>query len=325
MRRRAFIAGLGGAAAIVGCNEVFAQNAIETPRIAVIGIDPDQEVIEAFDRGMRAAGRIKNANARVEYRWSGSDTQLGSAVVTEVVSSNPSVIVPIGWPNTREVHRLTSTIPIVFAVVSDPIGRGLVTNFAHPGGNVTGFSYFDSAIGGKWLQLLQEMTPQRTRFVSMFNPYNQSVEYLQRSIEDAARSLNVEVSRVPVQNDDEIRGAFERLAGATNIALLFPSDPFTFFRSAMIATLAAKHRIPAMYPARRFADDGGLVAYGPDIYDEIYLAASYVDRVLKGAKPGDLPVQQPTKYSLVINLRAAKALDLTIPATLLARADEVIE
>jgi putative tryptophan/tyrosine transport system substrate-binding protein len=200
-----------------------------------------------------------------------------------------------------------------------------VTNFAHPGGNVTGFSYFDSAIGGKWLQLLQEMTPQRTRFVSMFNPYNQSVEYLQRSIEDAARSLNVEVSRVPVQNDYEIRGAFEQLADATNIALLFPSDPFTFFRSAMIAALAAKHRIPAMYPARRFANDGGLVAYGPDIYDKIYLAASYVDRVLKGAKPGDLPVQQPTKYTLIINLRAAKALDLNIPPSLLARADEVIE
>jgi putative tryptophan/tyrosine transport system substrate-binding protein len=121
MKRREFIAGLGGAAAIVGCNEVSAQKAIETPRIAVIGIDPDQEVIEAFDRGMRVAGRIKNANARVEYRWSGSDTQLGSAVVTEVVSSNPSVIVPIGWPNTRAVHGLTSTIPIVFAVVSDPL------------------------------------------------------------------------------------------------------------------------------------------------------------------------------------------------------------
>jgi putative ABC transport system substrate-binding protein len=290
----------------------------------VVGIDPDQEVIEAFDRGMRAVGRIKDANARVEYRWSGSDTQPGSAVVTEVVSSNPSVIVPIGSPNTLAVHRLTSTIPIVFAVVSDPIDLGIAASFAHPGGNVTGFSNFDTGVGGKWLQLLREMAPQRTRFVSMFRP-DPIAEFFQRSIEDAARSLNVEVSRAPVHDDGEIQAAFEQFGGATNIALLVPSNTFTYFRSAMIAALASKLRIPALYPARRFVDDGGLVAYGPDLYDQIYLAASYVDRVLTGAKPGDLPIQQPTKYTLVINLRAAKALGLEIPPTLLARADEVIE
>ena len=326
MRRRTFIAALGGAAAIVGCNEVFAQKTIETPRIAVVGIEPDQKVIEAFDRGMRTVGWIKDANARVEYRWSGSDPQLSAAIVREVINSTPSVIVPIGSPNTLVVHRLTSTIPIVFAVVSDPIYQGIATSFAHPGGNVTGFSNFDTGVGGKWLQLLREMAPQRTRFVSMFNPTNnQIIEFFQRSIEDAARSLNVEVSRAPVHDDGEIRAAFEQFAGATNIALLFPSDTFTYFRSAMIAPLAAKHRIPAMYPARRFVDDGGLVAYGPDIYDQIFSAASYVDRVLKGEKPGDLPIQQPTKYTLVINLRAAKAIDLNIPPSLLARADEVIE
>jgi putative ABC transport system substrate-binding protein len=324
MRRREFIAGLGSAAAIVGCNEVFAQKTIETPRIAVIGIEPDQKVIEAFDRGMRAAGWIKDANARVEYGWG---TQLSAAaVVAEVVSSNPSVIVSIGSPNTFAARKLTSTIPIVFAIVSDPVGQGIVTSFAHPGGNVTGFSNYDSEIGGKWLQVLREMAPQRTRFVSVFNPTNNPVsELFQSSFEDAARSLHVEVTQAPVYSDGEIQAVFERFAGATNIAFLFPSDPFTFFRSTMIAALASKHQIPAIFPARRFADDGGLVAYGPDIYHEIYSAASYVDRVLKGANPGDLPIQQPTKYTLVINLRAAKAIDLNIPSSLLARADEVIE
>ena len=202
-----------------------------------------------------------------------------------------------------------------------------MTSFAHPGGNVTGFSHFDTGVGGKWLQVLREIVPQRTRFVSMFNPNpnNPITELFQRSIEDAARSLSVEVSRALVHDDSEIQAAFEQFAGATNIALLVPSDPFTYFRSAMIAALAAKHRIPAMYPARRFVDDGGLVAYGPDLYDQIYLAASYVNRVLKGEKLGDLPVQQPTKYTLVINLKTAKVLGLDVPHSLLARADEVIE
>jgi putative ABC transport system substrate-binding protein len=263
---------------------------------------------------------------QVDYRWGGNDPQQSTAVAKEVVSLNPSVIVSLGSPNTIAVHRLTSTVPIVFAVVSDPIGQGIVTNLARPGTNVTGFSSFDFGMGGKWLQVLGEITPQTTRFVSMFNPVGGPyVELFQHSFEDAARSLNVVVTSAPVNSDDDINAAFERLTGATNIALLVPSDPFTYYRGAMIAALAAKNRIPAMYPARRFVDDGGLIAYGPDIYDEVYLAGSYVDRILKGANPVDLPVQQPTKYTLVINLKAAKALGLNIPASLLARADEVIE
>jgi len=159
MRRREFIAGLGSAAAVTGPSRVFAQKAGEMPRIAVVGIDPDEKVIEAFDRGMRAAG----ANARIDYRWSGSDPQLDPTVVTEVVSTNPSVIVAIGSPNAIALQRLTSRIPIVFAVVSDPIYQGIVTSIAHPGGNVTGFSHFDTGVGGKWLQVLREIAPQRTR------------------------------------------------------------------------------------------------------------------------------------------------------------------
>jgi putative ABC transport system substrate-binding protein len=223
------------------------------------------------------------------------------------------------------MHSATATIPIVFTVVSDPIGQGIVTDLAHPGGNITGFSHFDSGIGGKWLQLLHEMTPQTMRFVSMFNPAMGSyIEFFQRSMEDAARSLSLEVTRAPVRNDGEIEAAFERLA-TTNTALLFSSDQFTYARSAMIAALAAKHRLPAMLPARRFVDDGGLVAYAPDIYDEIHRSASYVDRILKGEKPADLPVQAPTKFEFLINLRAAKSIGLKIPDSILARADEVIE
>ena len=325
MRRRTFIAALGGAA-IVGPNGVFAQKTGDMPSIVVVGADPDRKDIVTFEQGMRAAGWINDANVRIDYRLGGNDPQLTTPVIAEIVRSNPSMIVTFGSPNTLATCRLTPGIPIVFAVVSDPIGQGIVTNFPHPGGNVTGFSNFDSGMGGKWLQLLQEMAPQRTRFTSMFNPTGGPyAELFQRSIEDGARAIHVEVTRAPVQSDDEIKAVFEQLSGVINIALLVPSDPYTYSRSPMIAALAAKHRIPAMYPVRRFADDGGLVAYGPDLNEQIRGAASYVDRILKGAKPGDLPVQQPTKYTLVINLKAAKALDLNIPASLLARADEVIE
>jgi putative tryptophan/tyrosine transport system substrate-binding protein len=279
-----------------------------------------------FEQGMRAAGWTKDNNVRLDYYLGSDDPQLTASVVTEVVSSNPTIIVTIGSPNTLAAHRLTSRIPIVFSVVSYPIDQGIVTNLAHPGGNVTGFSYYDSGMGGKWLQLLQEMTPQRKRFVSMYNPIGGPyAELFQRSIEDAAHSLDVEVTRAPVHSDSEIEAVFDRIAGVTDIDLLIPSNAFTYTRSSLIAALAAKHHIPTMYPARRFADEGGLVAYGPDLYHQIYSAASYVDRILKGAKPGDLPIQQPTKYTLVINLRAAKALDLNIPSSVLARADEVIE
>jgi len=286
----------------------------------------DGQDIAMFDQGMRAAGWTKDINVRLDYYVGSDDTQLASSVVTEVLSSNPTIIVTIASPNTLAAHRLTSTIPIVFAVVSYPIDQGIVPNLARPGGNVTGFSYFDGGIGGKWLQLLLEMTPQRTRFVSMYNPTVGPIgDLFQRSIDDAARSLNVEVTRALVYTDSDIEAVFERIAGARDIALLVPSNAFTYIRSSMIAVLAAKYHIPAMYPARRFVEEGGLVAYGPDLYHQIYEAASYVDRILKGAKPGDLPVQQPTKYPLVINLRAAKALGLNIPPSLLARADEVIE
>jgi putative tryptophan/tyrosine transport system substrate-binding protein len=339
MKRREFIAVLGGAtvlaseaAMIVWSKRGIAQTTSEIPRIAILlpGDEADPEsraLVAAFEQGMRAAGRIKDVNVRLDYRWAGTDAQHATAAAAEIAGWNPTVIVAVGSPVVVPMHRATATIPIVFAVVSDPVGQGLVSSLAHPGGNITGFSNVEPGMGSKWLGLLKEIVPLTTRVAVMFNPatapYN---ELFQRSIEDAARSLNVEVMRAPVQNDGEIEAVFARLAGARNgVALLVPSDAFTYFRSPLIVALAAKNRLPAIYAFRRFAADGGLVAYGVDPYDQIRSTAFYVDRIVKGAKPGDLPVQQPTKYTLVINLKTAQALGLAVPLTLQASADELIE
>jgi putative ABC transport system substrate-binding protein len=305
----------------------------------VVGKETDPEsraFVAAFEQGMRAAGWITGVNVRLDYRWAGADPldyrwagadpQHTTAVAAEVDGWNPTVIVAVGSQPALAMHRATATIPIVFAAVSDPVGQGLVSSLAHPGGNITGFSNFEPGIGGKWLGLLREIVPHTTRVAVMFNPatspYN---ERFQRSVEDAAHSLNVEVMQALVHDDGEIEGVFERLASASNSALIVPADTFTYFRSPMIVALSTKYRLPAIYALRRFAVDGGLVDYGVDLYDQIRSAASYVDRIIKGAKPSDLPIQQPTKYKLVINLKAAKALGLEIPSNVLAIADEVIE
>jgi putative tryptophan/tyrosine transport system substrate-binding protein len=187
--------------------------------------------------------------------------------------------------------------------VSDPIAQGLVSNLARPGGNITGFSIFEPGMGGKWLDLLKKIAPHTARVAVMFNPVISPVnELFQRSVEDAARSFDIEVTRAPVHDDREIEAVLEQFGLAQNSALLLPSDAFTAFRSKMIVALAGKYRLPAIYAYRRFVDDGGLVSYGIDLDEHLRSAASYVDRIIKGAKPGDLPVQQPTKYTLVINL-----------------------
>jgi putative tryptophan/tyrosine transport system substrate-binding protein len=337
--RRQFISVLGGVAAlaseaamILWPTRVFAQRTTgEIPRIALLWVgeetDPElRKFVAAFEQGMRAAGWITGVNVRLDYRWVGGDPQRTTAAAAEVNGWNPTVIVAVGSPPAVAIHRVTATIPIVFAAVSDPVGQGLVSSLAHPGGNITGFSNFEPGIGGKWLELLKKIVPHTTRVAAMFNPatspYN---ELFERSVKDAAPSLNVEVMQALVHDEGEIEGVFDRLAGASNSALIVPSDIFTFIRSPTIVALAAKYRVPAIYAVRRFAVDGGLVAYGVDLSDQIHSAASYVDRIIKGAKPSDLPIQQPAKYTLVINLKAAKALGLEIPPNVLALADEVIE
>jgi putative ABC transport system substrate-binding protein len=301
------------------------------PNVAVLTVgnadDPESAAfISAFEQGMQVAGWTKDVNVRFDYRWGGTDPQHAASAVVDVLSLKPDMIVALGSPVVIAMQHVTTTIPIVFAVVSDPVGQGVVPDLAHPGGNITGFSNLEPAIGGKWLELLKEIAPGVTKVGVMFNPatspYN---ELFQRSVEDGASKFGVKVSPTPVHDDAEIAAAFERLAGQPGAGVLVPSDAFTYFRSATIVALAAKHRLPAIYPFRRFATEGGLVAYGVDAFEQMRAAASYVDRILKGTKPGDLPVQMPTKYTLTINLKTAKALGLNVPPALLATAEEVIE
>ena len=336
--RRQLISVLGGAAALAGeaamilqPTRVFAQSSGEIPRIALMSVgeetDPEfRKFVTAFEQGMRAAGWIIGVNVRLDYRWVGADPKRTTAAAAEINGWKPTVIVALGSPPAVALHRVTATIPIVFAGVSDPVGQGLVSNLAHPGGNITGFSNIEPGLGGKWLELLKKIVPDTTRVAVMFNPasspYN---ELFERSVKDAASSLNVEVMQGRVHDDGEIERVFDQLAGASKSGLIVPSDIFTFSRSSTIVALATKHRLPAIYALRRFAVDGGLVAYGVDLADQIHSAASYVDRIIKGANPGDLPIQQPAKYTLVINLKTARALGLEIPHNVLALADEVIE
>ena len=331
MRRREFIALLGSTAIAVRPTGAFPQTTGKMPKVAVLLVstadDPESvTLISAFEQGMHVAGWAKDVNVHLDYRWGGTDPQRAASAAAEVAALKPDVVVAIGSPVVLAMQRVSATIPIVFAVVSDPVGQGVVSTLAHPGGNLTGFSNLEPGIGGKWLQLLKELTPNSARVAVMFNPatspYN---ELFQRSVEDAARSFHVAVERAPVRDDSDIAGAFERLAKSPDVGLLVPSDAFTYFRSDAIVALAAKYRLPAIYAFRRFITEGGLVSYGVDAFDQVRLSASYVDRILKGAKPGDLPVQMPTKYTLIINLKTAKALDLTLPPTLVALADEVIE
>jgi putative tryptophan/tyrosine transport system substrate-binding protein len=331
MRRREFIALLGATPLTMRSKIVLAETTGRMSEVAVlmVGNADDAEstaMVSAVEQGMRAAGWTKDVNVHFDYRWAGTDPQHSASAAAEVAASKPDVVVAIGSPVVIAMQRVTTTIPIVFAVVSDPVGQGFVPNLAHPGGNITGFSNLEPGIGGKWLELLKEIAPAVNKVAVMFNPatspYN---ELFERSVEDGAGTFGVQVSRAPVHDDAEITAVFERLAGQSDVGLLVPSDAFTYFRSAMIVTLAAKHRLPAIYPFRRFVDEGGLVSYGVDTFEQMRAAASYVDRILKGAKPADLPVQLPTKYTFIINMKTAKALGLNVSSGLLATADDVIE
>jgi putative tryptophan/tyrosine transport system substrate-binding protein len=331
MRRRKFIMLLGSAAIAVKPTRVFTQMTGKMPNVAVLLVstpdDPESAtLVAAFEDGMRATGWTKDVNIHFDYRWGGTDPQRATSAAAEVAALKPDVVLAVGSPVVVAMQRVTADIPIVFAIVSDPVGQGIVTTLAHPGGNLTGFSNLEPGIGGRWLQLLKELTPKSSRVVVMFNPatspYN---ELFERSVEVAASSFHVEVARASVGDDANIAAAFERLGSSSDVGLLVPSDAFTYFRSGQIVALAAKYRLPAIYAFRRFATEGGLVSYGVDAFDQVRSSASYVDLILKGAKPRDLPVQMPTKYTLIINLKTAKALNLSVPPTLLALADEVIE
>jgi putative ABC transport system substrate-binding protein len=275
---------------------------------------------------MQQRGWSEGRNLQVDYRWAGVDAERIKAYATELVGTLPDVIVANTSPSVAALQQATSTIPIVFAAIGDPVGQGFVGSLAQPGGNITGFTGLEFSLGGKWVDVLKQIAPSVNRAAYLFHP--EIGPYYSRwlkSIDAAAAALGVEVTAAPVRAIADIEPAVKALAGGSNHGLIVQPDGFTITNSRLIIELSVRYRLPAVYTYPQDAAEGGLVSYGVDSADQMLRAASYVDRILRGEKPVNLPVQQPTKIELVINLKTAKALGLTIPETLLATADQVIQ
>jgi putative ABC transport system substrate-binding protein len=329
VKRREFIALLGGAVATWPL-AALAQHSERMRRIGVlmglVASDPEaQSRVAVFENALRELGWVKGRNLSIEYRWAGDGNGLRDHAA-ELLAMEPDLILANTTPVTAALQEQSRTVPIVFTQVSDPIGQALVSNLAHPGGNLTGFTSFEFSIGTKWLEVLKQTAPHITRVLLMFNPQSAPfADLFLRPVEAAAPHLSVAPIRAAVRDTADVDRAFDALAREPNAGLMvLPDISMTNYREAIVA-LAARHRVPAIYPFRYFAVSGGLMSYGTDLSEVSWRAATYVHRILKGEKPGDLPVQAPTKYELVINLRTAQALGLTVPPTLLALADEAIE
>ncbi len=327
MRRRDFVALIGGAASWP--LTLRAQQSEPIRRIGVLmGLGANnagaQSEAAALKRGLQELGWTEGRNLESKYSWSPADVDHIQSAAKELVGLQCEVIVARGAPVVSALLKETHTIPIVFTVVADPIGRGFVQSTARPGGNVTGFPGFEFAMTGKWMQLLKEIAPEVRRIAFMYNPTTIPPQFL-RSVETAAPSVAVQVVAAPVRDPAEIAAAMAALAREPGAGLMPLPDIFLVDNRVQIIALAAKYRVPASYPSRLWTSNDGLMSYGPDTPDLFYRAASYVDRILKGDRPADLPVQEPTKYELVINLKTAKTLGLTVPPSLLSIADEVIE
>jgi putative ABC transport system substrate-binding protein len=331
MRRREFIAGLGSAAAwpVV----VRAQQGDRVRRIGVLmnadENDPEGKVwLSEFTQALAELSWTDGVNLRMEVRWTSDSVDRMRVFAKELVGLRPEVILAGGTPVTAALQRETQTIPIVFAAVSDPVGDGFVTSLPRPGGNLTGFINMEASLAGKWLEMLTEIAPGVKRVALMFNPDTApgGGTYYLPAFEAAARSLKVEPITAPVHSDAEIEMAITSLGAEPGGGLIVMPDGFMIVHSAPIILLAARKNVPAVYPwSFVVAKDGGLTSYGPDFRDIYRRAAPYVDRILKGAKPADLPVQLPIKFQMAINLKTAKALGLTVPQSILLRADEVIQ
>jgi putative tryptophan/tyrosine transport system substrate-binding protein len=328
MRRRAFIAGLGSAAAwpVVA----WGQQAERMRRISVLtGADESDPAakarISAFIQALADLGWADGRNARMDLRWGGADANRIRTLAQDLVSLHPDIIVTGGTSASVAVQRETPTIPIVFVSVADPVASGIVARLDRPSGNITGLADFEAPLGGKWLELLLEIAPGLKRAAIMFNPETAAVSTFMPSFETAARSLKVVPIITPVHSDVEIATAILALGREPGGGLVVMPDVFTLGHRAPIILAAARNNVPAVYPQSYYARDGGLLSYGADLLDISRRAASYVDRILRGANPAELPVQLPTKFEMVVNLKTAKALGLTVPPSLLARADEVIE
>ena len=288
--------------------------------------DPDAETrVKAFESGLRELGWVEGRNMRLEYRWAPRDPSLLLSHATELIGLGPDVILATGTPVVAAL-RQGNPAPVVFVQVTDPIGNGFVPNLARPGGYLTGFTSFEFTVGSKWLEALKHVAPAVQRVALIFNPDTAPFAHLfWQPVVEAAPAFDVEPIQTPVRDAGEIKHAIETFARETNGGLMVLPDVSTTNYRDLIIALAARHRLPAVYPFRYFAASGGLMSYGSDLADVYRRAASYVDRILKGAAPGDLPVQAPSKFELVINLKTANALGLTVPPLWLGRADEVIE
>jgi putative ABC transport system substrate-binding protein len=329
MRRREFITLLGGAT-VAWPLAAHAQQGERVRRIGVLmnlsAEDPEgQARLATFQQELRVLGWSVGGNLRIDYRWGAGNPDRIRTFATELVTLAPDVILSIGSPSVAALQQATRTVPTVFVTVVDPVGSGFVDNLARPGGNITGFSLFEYSIGGKWLELLREIAPRLTRAAVIRDAALATGGGQMGAIQAVAPLIGMAVTPFNVRDAGDIEGAIATFAQSSNGGLIVTGSTLAAVNRGLIIRLVAEHKLPAIYFARYFVDGGGLISYGPDLLDQYRRAASYVDRILKGEKPADLPVQAPTKYELVINLKTAKALGLEIPSSVLARADEVIE
>jgi ABC-type uncharacterized transport system substrate-binding protein len=329
MRRREFITLIGGAAA----SWPLAARAQQAERMRRIGVlmgtsesDPNQKaMVSAFTGSLADLSWKEGTNIRIETRWAEGDLARLRVQAAELARLAPDALFVQGTPGATALRQGAPTTPLVFVMITDPVSSGLVSSLAYPGGNITGFTNYEFSMGGKWLEFLKEIAPETTRVAVIFNPDNPALSGQLRSVEAAGPNLAIQVAAKPARNAEEFERAISAVAAEPNGGLLVLLDFVTLAHRDLIIRLAAQHRLPAGYTLRVFPASGGLISYGVDSLDLFRRGASYVDRILKGAKPADLPVQQPIKFELVINLKTAKALGLTVPPMLLARADEVIE
>ena len=328
MKRREFIAALGGVAAWP-----LAARAQQTGAVRHIGVlmsiaenDPEaQSRVAALREGLEKLGWMEGRNLRIDYRWAAGDDNRTRTYAAELVQLTPDVIVANGAAALASLGKETRSIPIVFVQVLDPVASGLVASFARPGGNATGFVIFENAMAGKWLELLKQMVPQIGKVGVLRDPALAGLGGLSQATAAAASALGVTLIDADVRDANEIDRIIDNFSRESAGGLIVLPGPVTSTHRNQIVASSAQHRLPAVYPYRFFTKGGGLISYGPDNLDLYRRAPSYIDRILKGDKPGDLPIQEPTKFELAINLKTAKALGLTIPQSMLATADEVIE
>jgi putative ABC transport system substrate-binding protein len=326
MRRRDFIKAIAGSGAVWP----LAAHAQQNERMRRIGVlmpfakdNPEgQARTAAFLQELQKLGWTEGRNLQIEYRWDTDDLRKAA---TELVALSPDVLFASTTPAVAALQQATRSVPIVFTQVTDPVSGGFVASLAKPGGNITGFTNVDYGFGAKWVELLKEIAPHVTRVGVVRDPTSTASIGQLGAIQTAALSFGLEVSPLGGRDARDIEQTVTEFAHGSNCGLITVGSPLTINNRALIISLAARHRLPAVYPFRSFVDEGGLVSYGPDSVDPSRQAAGYVDRILKGEKPTDMPVQASTKYELVINLKTAKALGLTVPQSLLARADEMIE